>query len=98
MASDAATLARWGYLLYGGFVIDPDQVAAMTEVSGGYGLGTMQFTESGLDGIGHEGETYGYWSMLYVDRGTGAVIAVLLSTTTQHPRVAVARMMEALQP
>jgi hypothetical protein len=44
IASDALTLARWGYELYGGFVVSEDSLRAMTDFEGGwYGLGTIDF-------------------------------------------------------
>ena len=44
IASDALTLARWGYELYGGFVVSEDSLRAMTDFGDGwYGLGTIDF-------------------------------------------------------
>lgn len=54
-----ASLARWGYELYGGFVISRDSLREMTDFQGGwYGLGTMDFTDIyGSFAVGHEGES-----------------------------------------
>jgi CubicO group peptidase (beta-lactamase class C family) len=59
----AASLARWGYELYGGFVVSDDSLYEMTDFRGDwYGLGTIDFgngTESiaGFDmaAVGHGG-------------------------------------------
>jgi len=43
--TDAATLARWGYELYGGFVVSDASLRAMTDFRGEfYGLGTIDFS------------------------------------------------------
>ena len=52
MAADAPSLARWGYLLYGGHVIDNSLVTVMTTANpqGGdfnYGFGTMIADDNG---------------------------------------------------
>ena len=85
MASDTADLARWGYLLYGGHVIDSALVAQMeagaeADQSGvPYALGTQVLTDaSGATFVGHAGggPNYPY---------TGN-----LSVWTADPQVAVA--------
>ncbi len=60
--TDAATLARWGYELYGGFVVSDASLRAMTDFQGEYyGLGTIDFTHPDADAgydvasIGHGG-------------------------------------------
>ena len=42
IAGDAAAVARWGYLLYGGRVLSPELVATMHPLDDGtaYGFGT----------------------------------------------------------
>jgi D-alanyl-D-alanine carboxypeptidase len=53
--STPASLARWGYELYGGFVVSDASLREMTDFQGEwYGLGTINFSESGL-GVGHNG-------------------------------------------
>ncbi len=79
MASDASSLATWGYLLYGGFVIEPDSLAEMVDADDGYGLGASRLVESGLDGVGHGGSIPGYQSVLYADAESGTIIAVLVT-------------------
>ena len=48
IAADASSIARWGYLLYGGYVIDSELVEQMTSGQDGYGLGTELFGD--IDG------------------------------------------------
>ena len=62
MAADAPSLARWGYLLCGGRIIDGDLVATMTTQvtdtdQGGYGFGTMVGDLDGVKIVGHLGAT-----------------------------------------
>jgi CubicO group peptidase (beta-lactamase class C family) len=56
-----AALARWGYELYGGFVISKASLRAMTAPQGNgdtYGLGVMNFSDIyGTPAVGHEGES-----------------------------------------
>lgn len=53
----SATLARWGYELYGGFVISKASLREMTDFHGEwYGLGAMDFSgEYGELAVGHQG-------------------------------------------
>ena len=57
--STAASLARWGYELYGGFVLSDASLREMTEFNGAwYGLGVMDLSSSyGTLAVGHEGES-----------------------------------------
>jgi D-alanyl-D-alanine carboxypeptidase len=98
MASDAATLATWGYFLYGGSVLEPDSLSAMTSFldGDGYGLGSSEYTDIGLDGLGHDGSLPGFSSVLYADRGTGVVVAVLLNSEGYDPTIAVADLMRVV--
>jgi D-alanyl-D-alanine carboxypeptidase len=80
MASDAASLADWGYRLYGGQVVSPDSLRAMLPTStGDYGLGTgsTRLTEHGLMVVGHQGDLPGASSVLAVQRDSEVSIAVL---------------------
>ena len=48
--SDSASLARWGYELYGGSVLSDASLRQMTEFYDGYGLGAVDFSPlPGLD-------------------------------------------------
>lgn len=95
VASDAPTLATWGYLLYGGFVLSDASLEAMLHAPEGadYGLGCAVFDEQGLDGVGHGGLLPGFSSVLYADRATGAVVAILVNTDTYDPAPVLAALM-----
>ena len=97
MASDASTLARWGYVLYGGFVLEPASLAAMTDVGDGYGLGCHPIDEFGLDGIGHSGSLPGYTSLLYADASSGVIIAVLASSDAWSPGITASDLLRVLE-
>jgi D-alanyl-D-alanine carboxypeptidase len=80
MASDAESVADWGYQLYGGRVLNPDSLQAMLPTStGDYGLGTSstRLTEHGLMVVGHQGDLPGASSVLAVQRDSEVSIAVL---------------------
>jgi D-alanyl-D-alanine carboxypeptidase len=48
--SDSASLARWGYELYGGFLLSDASLRQMTDFYDGYGLGAVDFSPlPGLD-------------------------------------------------
>jgi D-alanyl-D-alanine carboxypeptidase len=87
IAADAATVARWGYQLYGGRVLPMESVRAMmTQPSPGdvgpgrgYGLGTMVFTGLAADATyGHSGLDPGYTSLLAVVPARHLAVAVLI--------------------
>ena len=74
-AGDAASVAAWGYALYGGQVLTPDSVAQLTDfdqdVGPGYGLATIDFTQDywfkwHIEGYGMRGSLHGYRSVLAV--------------------------------
>jgi D-alanyl-D-alanine carboxypeptidase len=76
MASDAMTLARWGYLLYGGWVLGDAALAEMTDFEGGaYGLGTQD--HGGF--VGHAGTVPGYTAQLLAYPKDGLSVAVLMN-------------------
>lgn len=54
-----ASLARWGYDLFGGFVVSDDSLREMTDFQGEwYGLGVMDFSEDyGTLAVGHDGSS-----------------------------------------
>jgi len=83
MAADAPSLARWGYLLYGGRIIDGDLVATMTAgdpaAEHGYGFGTMVADLGGGETVvGHLGDYTQYSSILLVWPSTRTAVAVLV--------------------
>jgi D-alanyl-D-alanine carboxypeptidase len=82
MAADAPSLARWGYLLYGGRIIDGTQVTTMTTqvtdtLYGAYGFGTMVVDLDGRQIVGHPGDNLQYSSILLVWPSTRTAVAVL---------------------
>ena len=83
MAADAPSLARWGYLLYGGRIIDGDLVATMTDgdpaAEHGYGFGTMVADLGGGEiVVGHLGDYVQYSSILLVWPSTRTAVALLV--------------------
>jgi D-alanyl-D-alanine carboxypeptidase len=77
MASDAISLARFGYLLYGGWVLGHEALSAMTDFTNGYyGLGTQ---DHGIF-LGHGGEVPGYSAQLLAFPAEGLAVAVLMNT------------------
>jgi D-alanyl-D-alanine carboxypeptidase len=81
MAADAPTLARWGYLLYGGRVLEPAVLATMMKPNwgseNGYGFGAMFDNGTGTLVVGHGGDYMGYSSMLLAWPSTQTAVAVL---------------------
>ena len=79
MAADAETVARWGYLVYGGRVLPTQAVEQMTDFDRDhYGLGTMELKQIAPGLVGHQGETEGYRSMLAYDPERDLSVAVLV--------------------
>ena len=87
-----ASLARWGYELYGGSVLSDDSLLEMTDFRGEwYGLGVMDLSgDYGTLAVGHEGEssvtTCCSLVRLVALPEEGVVIAVQAATAvTEHP-------------
>ena len=82
--SDAATLARWGYELYGGSVLSNASLRQMTDFRGDwYGLGAIDFSDGtpsvsgfGVPAIGHGGLEPSTAVMLVAFPETDVVVAV----------------------
>ena len=81
--SDAATLARWGYELYGGFVLSDASLRQMTDFERGwYGLGAIDFPQAApeifgaIPAIGHGGQEPPSAAMLVAFPQTDVVVAV----------------------
>ena len=102
IAGDAASAARWGYLLYGGLVLPPALVASMHPVDdgSGYGFGTMTFRSviPGLQFVGHDGDFGPYRGRLAVATDRPLAIAVLLThdDATANPGAIVEALADAL--
>jgi CubicO group peptidase (beta-lactamase class C family) len=106
--SDAATLARWGYELYGGFVLSDASLGQMTDFRGDwYGLGAIDFSQGtpeivggyGIPAIGHGGLEPSIAVMLVAFPQTRVVVAVQANGGT-IPQVAtvVGALSDAAQP
>ena len=90
MASDSATLALWGYLLFGGNLLSDESLRAMTDFGTGadyeeHGLGVIDQTALGegfsVQAIGNGGwDDGGYSSILVVLPSEGVVITVMTNT------------------
>ena len=88
IAADAASLARWGYELFGGHVLAPTSLSAMVHDNGaGYGFGCYpsHLLSSDAHVIGHSGYIDGFRSQLWVDRQHQMAVVVLLATNRQDP-------------
>jgi D-alanyl-D-alanine carboxypeptidase len=90
IAGDAASIARWGYLLYGGRLLPPDLVASMHPLDDGtgYGFGTMRSASTllpGLTFVGHDGDIGPYRTTLRVATDRPLSIAVLLVPADDGP-------------
>ena len=87
-----SSLARWGYELYGGFVLSDPSLDEMTDFQGDwYGLGVMDLSsEYGTLAVGHEGESSAPQCCslirLVAIPEEGVVISVQANTpATDHP-------------
>lgn len=83
IAAEAPSIARWGYLLYGGHVIDSALVEQMTrnEEDGAeswYGLGTGGWVQDGQTFLGHDGDIATYHGNLMMATADNVSIAVLV--------------------
>jgi CubicO group peptidase (beta-lactamase class C family) len=80
MAADALTLARWGYLLYGGSILSADALADMADFKDDYGLAAHDHAARfGVAAIGHEGTVPGYTAQLLAFPDEGLAVAVLIN-------------------
>jgi D-alanyl-D-alanine carboxypeptidase len=108
IAADAADVARWGYLLYGGRLLQPDLVAQMTEPLAqdtgtpgtpytAYGLGTMLFSVAlGPESLGHTGQLPGFSSLLAVVPERREAVAVLIADSGKDSFSAVRKLIAGL--
>lgn len=104
--SDPATLARWGYELYGGFVLSGASLREMTDFRGDwYGLGTIDFSQEtpaaagyGVPAIGHGGMEPPSAALLVAFPETPVVIAVQAPfATLEQVHEVVAALKDAAQ-
>jgi CubicO group peptidase (beta-lactamase class C family) len=106
--SDPASLARWGYELYGGFVLSDASLRQMTDFRGDwYGLGAIDFSRGtpaiadgfGIPAIGHGGLEPSNAVMLVVFPETDVVVAVQAHIgTLDQVATIVGALRDAAQP
>jgi D-alanyl-D-alanine carboxypeptidase len=106
--SDPASLARWGYELYGGFVLSDASLRQMTDFQGDwYGLGAIDFSRGtpaiidgfGIPAIGHGGLEPSNAVMLVAFPETDVVVAVQAHIgTLDQVATIVGALREAAQP
>jgi D-alanyl-D-alanine carboxypeptidase len=90
MASDAMTLAKWGYLLFGGWVLGDGVLATMTDHEDGYyGLAAIDYGSAyGAPALGHGGTVPGYTAQLLAFPEEGFAVAVLMNTNGDEDALA----------
>jgi D-alanyl-D-alanine carboxypeptidase len=83
IAADAASLARWGYELFGGHVLSRGSLAAMLPEAGadyGYGVDHRSLLNSEANVAGHAGVVDGFRTQLWVDLEHQISVVVLMAT------------------
>ena len=95
--SDPASLARWGYELYGGFVLSDTALSEMADFQGDwYGLGAIDLSQGtpgipggyGIPAIGHGGLGPSHSVMLVAFPESPVVVAVQVAGVESTPRAA----------
>jgi D-alanyl-D-alanine carboxypeptidase len=89
IAADAPSIARWGYLLYGGHIIDSALVEQMTKADWGgslewYGLGTGGWVQGKDVFVGHSGDIATYHGDLVMSTAENVAIAVLVPAPARY--------------
>ena len=83
MSADAASVARWGYLLYGSHVQPVADTRLMTTLTGPaderYGMATNGFSINRHTALGHHGEIIGFTAELIVLPREHISIAILIT-------------------
>jgi D-alanyl-D-alanine carboxypeptidase len=106
-ASTARDLAHWAHYLYGGEVLRPEYLAAMTDVARTtalrsaipYGYGAQVVEIDGLKTVGHSGRLLGFRSAVRYLPDQGVSIAVLTNQSRQDPGAIVRQLLRiALTP
>ena len=95
--SDSASLARWGYELYGGFVLSDASLRQMTEFYDGYGLGAVDFSPlPGLDEATMESLPWCCYDIPAIGHGgAGTIDALALVAFPQTDTVVVVQAQSA---
>jgi D-alanyl-D-alanine carboxypeptidase len=92
-AANATDLARWAQALYGGAVLHPEYLAAMTDVAATaavkstipYGYGVQVIDIDGRRSLGHSGRLLGFRSAVRYLPDQGVSIAVLTNQSRTDP-------------
>ncbi len=99
MYATPTDLVAWGRALYGGQVLTPASVSAMTTfrtvsfgLSNGYGLGAMRFRVAGKNVYGHGGNILGYSSILLYSPDDSITVAAIINETADATSVGLALM------
>ena len=86
---DSATLARWGYELYGGHVVSEAMVREMADFNGEwFGLGTIDMSgpdDFGMPALGHGGGDVSVASRLVILPEAGVVVAIQANPDNLDP-------------
>ena len=95
--SDSASLARWGYELYGGFVLSDASLRQMTDFHDGYGLGAVDFSPlPGLDEATMESLPWCCYDIPAIGHGgAGTIDALALVAFPQTDTVVVVQAQSA---
>jgi CubicO group peptidase (beta-lactamase class C family) len=90
---DSATLARWGYELYGGHIVSEAMVREMADFKGEwYGLGTIDMSgddDFGIPALGHGGGDVSIASRLVILPEAGIVVAIQANPDNLDPVFAI---------
>ena len=97
MASNASGLARWGWLLFSGQILQPQSLAAMMAFDSDLsGLGVDKITDFGVPAYGHSGTKPGYASLLTVVPDRNAVIVMFINNQDADPYGPTGDLLKAL--
>jgi D-alanyl-D-alanine carboxypeptidase len=84
MTADAASVARWGYLLYGSRILPVATVKMMTTLTAShddlYGLGTTGLQIGGHPAVGYYGQIIGFTALVAAIPDRQLSLAVLISS------------------
>jgi D-alanyl-D-alanine carboxypeptidase len=97
MSSDAASLARWGWQLFSGQILQPQSLATMmTFDSDGNGVGVDKITDFGVTAYGHSGSKPGYASLLTVVPDSNTVIVTFINNQDADVYSAAGNLLKSL--
>jgi D-alanyl-D-alanine carboxypeptidase len=97
MASNGSDLARWGWLLFSGEILQPQSLEAMLTFDADLsGLGVDKITDFGVPAYGHSGTKPGYASLLTVVPDRNAVIVVFINNQDADPYGPAGSLLDAL--